>query len=305
MNSRAKELGCKNTNFITPNGLHDENHYTTAYDMALIAKEVLKFDKFREIIATRKYDIPPTNKNSETRYLYGQHQMINKNSIYYYEGCEGGKNGYTDQALNTLVSYAKNDNMELIAVVFKEHGADHYIDTAKLFDYGFENFKTVQVFSSSAFSSEILAFGENNGNKLEAGKINLKAENDIFATIPKNSTLNTSQKIFCENELTIPITEGSVLGNLEVYNNNILIGTTNLLASNTIDKIPQNIIDENEKAIKEEKIKNLKLIILKIVIILIILIIILICILEFNHRQKVKRIRARRRRRSGRTQDNI
>ena len=84
MTARAKELGCNNTNFINPNGLHSENHYTTAYDMALIAKEALKFDEFKKMIQTTYYEIPPTNKQEETRYLYAQHQMIKPPSKYVY-----------------------------------------------------------------------------------------------------------------------------------------------------------------------------------------------------------------------------
>ena len=107
MTTRAKELGCTGTNFTNANGLHDDNHYTTAHDMALIAKELLKFDFFRELMATLYYEIPPTNKQPETRYLYAQNQLIKDSSIFYYEYCEGGKTGYTTQAGNTLVAYAK------------------------------------------------------------------------------------------------------------------------------------------------------------------------------------------------------
>ena len=130
MTERAKELGCKNTNFLTANGLHDENHYTTAYDMALIAKELLSHEEYRKMMSETYYEIPPTEKQPETRYLHGQHQMLNENSLYYYEDAIGGKTGFTSEALNTLVTYAERDGMELIAVVMKCNGADHYLDTA-------------------------------------------------------------------------------------------------------------------------------------------------------------------------------
>ncbi|MDO4531047.1 MAG: D-alanyl-D-alanine carboxypeptidase family protein, partial [Bacillota bacterium] len=129
MTERAKELGCKNTNFVTANGLHNENHYTTAYDMALIAQELLTLDTYRSMMSETYYEIPPTNKQEETRYLHGQHQMLNEPSAYYYEHAIGGKTGFTSEALNTLVTYAEKDGMELIAVVMKCNAAEHYTDT--------------------------------------------------------------------------------------------------------------------------------------------------------------------------------
>ena len=173
MTERAKELGCKNTNFVNPNGLHSENHYTTAYDMALIAKEALKFEDFKNIIQTTYYEIPPTNKQEETRYLYGQHQMIKPPSIYVYEGCEGGKTGFTDEAQNTLVTYAKRNDTELIAVVFQCKGAQHYEDTIKLFDYGFSQFKTVKLSSASEVSQ---TFSVVNEKKEEIDSVFAKAK---------------------------------------------------------------------------------------------------------------------------------
>ncbi|MBQ9090670.1 MAG: D-alanyl-D-alanine carboxypeptidase, partial [Anaerotignum sp.] len=104
MTERAKELGAKNTNFINANGLHNENHYTTAHDMALIAKELLTHEEYRSMMSETYFEIPPTNKQEEIRYLHGQHQMLNENSLYYYEDAIGGKTGFTSEALNTLVT---------------------------------------------------------------------------------------------------------------------------------------------------------------------------------------------------------
>ena len=97
MTIRAKEIGAYNTNFVNPHGLHDENHYTTAYDMALIAREALKYDSFREVVGTTTYTIAPTNLVDEPRYLAHQHRLFNKKAYpnSYYEGCIGGKTGFT------------------------------------------------------------------------------------------------------------------------------------------------------------------------------------------------------------------
>ena len=144
MNDRAAELGCLNTNFVNANGLPDENHYTTVYDMALITKAALKNDIFRKISSTKTYSIPPTNIQSETRYFENHHRMV-RNTKYYYDGCFGGKTGYTIAAKNTLVTFANKNNMDLICVTMKTDGTQVYIDTAALLDYGFNNFQKINI----------------------------------------------------------------------------------------------------------------------------------------------------------------
>lgn len=138
MNLKARQLGCTNTHFNNPNGLPDETHYTTASDMAKIARAAWFNPTFRKFASTQYYEIPPTNKFAETRYLLNHHKMM-KNQTYAYDGVLGGKTGYTEAAGNTLVTYAKNDNTYLVAVVLQSvNGA--YADTANLLDYGFSNF---------------------------------------------------------------------------------------------------------------------------------------------------------------------
>lgn len=140
MNQRAAQLGCEDTHFVNPHGLHDENHYVTAYDMALIAREAYHNQTFLNIVTTVYYEIPPTNMEEETRYLLN-HQKLLSDDEWYYTGCRGGKTGYTDQALNTLVTFAKKENRILVCVNLKTDGTPIYSDTTALLDYGFDNFK--------------------------------------------------------------------------------------------------------------------------------------------------------------------
>ena len=138
MNLKARQLGCTNTHFNNPNGLPDETHYTTASDMAKIARAAWFNPTFRKFATTQYYEIPPTNKFAETRYLLNHHKMM-QNQTYAYDGVLGGKTGYTEVAGNTLVTYARNDNTYLVAVVLQSvNGA--YSDTKALLDYGFNNF---------------------------------------------------------------------------------------------------------------------------------------------------------------------
>ena len=139
MNTRAQQLGCKNTHFNNPNGLPDETHITTAGDMAKIAKAAWQNPLCRKFFTTDLYEIPPTNIFTETRYLLNHHKMM-AGRDYAYDGVLGGKTGYTDAAGATLITYAKRGNMTLVAVVMNSvNGA--WADTKSLLDYGFDNFE--------------------------------------------------------------------------------------------------------------------------------------------------------------------
>ena len=145
MNERAKELGCTGSNWVNPNGLHDEQHYTTAHDMALIASEVYQKEQFRKIMDTLEYRIGVTNLTQEERVFQQNHKMLWPENTYYYEYCTGGKTGYTDQAMTTLVTMADNGEMELAAVILYDYGVDAYTDTRAMMDYVFQNFSKVPI----------------------------------------------------------------------------------------------------------------------------------------------------------------
>lgn len=146
MNERAEALGCKDTHFENPNGLHSDDHYTSAYDMGLIAREAIQNNTFRQITKVKRYVIPPTNKYKEIRYLPNHHEMINGDQYpkYQTDYVIGGKTGFTSKSKNTLVTYARKDGMELVCVVMRSAGPalepNEYTDTRALFDYGYNNF---------------------------------------------------------------------------------------------------------------------------------------------------------------------
>lgn len=143
MNNRAKEMGAVNTHFSNASGLHSPNHYTTAYDMAMIARSCYNNTTFVNIDSTyTTYTIPPTNKTTTARYVRHRHAML-KNRTYYYEYCKGGKTGYTDAAGNTLVTFAEKNGMRLICVCYKTSEDGRYKDTKALFDWGFSDFSKV------------------------------------------------------------------------------------------------------------------------------------------------------------------
>ena len=146
MNARAQELGCVNTHFSNPHGLYSEDHYTCAYDMALIAQAAYDNPVFREIATTKEYTIPATNLVDEERSFLNHHKMMQGSEEYYENWCTGGKTGFTSDSLNTLVTYAEKDGKRLVGVVFRVNGADKaYLDTTEILNYGFDNFFTENV----------------------------------------------------------------------------------------------------------------------------------------------------------------
>lgn len=144
MNERAKELGCLNSNFTNPNGLPDDNHYTTAYDLAMIGRAFFTNEMLCRITLTRRLEIPASDTIPETKLENNSMQII-PGGTYAYENLVGCKTGYTDVARNSLVSCAEKDGMRLICVVLKDENPLHYEDTIALFNYGFSNFDKVNV----------------------------------------------------------------------------------------------------------------------------------------------------------------
>ncbi len=142
MNDRSEELGCTGSHWMNANGLHNEQHYTTAHDMALIASAVYQFEEFRTVVQTLNYTIGATNLVGETRTFQQNHKMLWEGGYYYYEYCTGGKTGYTDQSRTTLVTTADNGELQLAAVLLQDDG-NVYTDTRAMFDYVFANFSKV------------------------------------------------------------------------------------------------------------------------------------------------------------------
>lgn len=144
MNERAKELGAVNTHFANANGLPDDNHYTTCYDMAMISRAAVFNETYRKINGITSYLIPPTNLQPEFRPINSLHRLLMSGSSHY-EGCFGGKTGYTTAAGSTLVTFAERDGMTLICVVMQSTSPACFTDSAALLDYGFQSFKRVNI----------------------------------------------------------------------------------------------------------------------------------------------------------------
>ncbi|WP_367567103.1 serine hydrolase [Lacrimispora sp.] len=144
MNVKAKELGCTNSHFANPSGLNNPEHYTSAYDMALITKAAFKNPVFKEIDSTTYYKLPPNAGNPDGVHISPGHRMMKKNDSFYYPGVIGGKTGYTTLAGNTLVTFAEKNDLKLITVILKGSKPQYWTDTRGLLDFGFENFVSLK-----------------------------------------------------------------------------------------------------------------------------------------------------------------
>lgn len=190
MTVRAKELGAQNTNFVNPHGLHDSNHYTTAYDMALIASYLAYNDYFLDIMKDTTYQIPGTNKTDEIRYLYQQHSMLNptKNPKYYRKDVIGGKTGFTDEARHTLVTIARRDDTTLVAVILKGEKATYYDDTATLLDYGFDSYSPLALHSATDTLTTLPLYSVKSGKNYQAGNCSIGLTEDTSVLVHNSIT---------------------------------------------------------------------------------------------------------------------
>ena len=198
MTERAKELGAQNTHFVNANGLHDENHYTSAYDMALIGSYLAENDYFLKIMKDLTYEIPPTNITDETRYLYQQHYMLNpaRNAKLYREDVIGGKTGYTDQARHTLVTMAKQGDTTLVAVMLHSDKPAIYTDTSALFDYGFASYESLKLHTSDEIVKTLPSYLVKSGQAYQNANYGLSLLEDVSVTVPHSVSKDDIHAVF-------------------------------------------------------------------------------------------------------------
>lgn len=239
MNEKAKEYGALNTHFTNPNGLPDENHLTTAYDLAMIAKHAMENETFRNIVKSYTYIIQPTNIKKEARYLKSANRLLYSNSKIEvdgkvvpikYQGANGIKTGYTYAAQQCLVSSASRGDLNLICVVLKSTGTNIYSDTHKLLNYGFNNFKKVNLTFKNEFIDN---FPVEDG---EMPYVTGIVDENLKTNIPIDKKNEIKRKVTISEDLRAPIKKGQVIGNIEFYLGGEKIGTSNIISTMDINK---------------------------------------------------------------------
>mgnify|MGYP004530125899 FL=1 len=234
MNEKALEIGCKHTHFTNPSGIHNENHYTTAYDLALIARYCMQNSKFRNIVSMKTCTINATNKFGIRKYT-NTNDLINPSSKYYLEECVGIKTGYTAQAKNCLISACAKNNLGLICVVLganQLHSGEssRYEDSINLFKYGYSNY-SIKTFANK--DDIIKNIEVKNGTK-KTRNLDLTLEDSISGLVKNNENLPNAS-IVLNDTISAPISKGTILGTISytVGNNTY---TKNLVASHDVEE---------------------------------------------------------------------
>ncbi|MCI9066117.1 MAG: D-alanyl-D-alanine carboxypeptidase [Lachnospiraceae bacterium] len=187
MNKRAEEMGCTDTHFMNTNGLHDPEHYTSAYDLALISSYFFRNEMLCKISNTDRHHFEPTPTQPDDFYKKNKHQLINGEIPY--DGILGGKTGYTDNSRQTLVTCAEQNGMRLVCVVLKEESPDQFTDTAELFDYGFQNFQVLNISENEKkYTIESTGFLQIGDDVFGSSKPILSIDTDSYVIIPNTVT---------------------------------------------------------------------------------------------------------------------
>lgn len=197
MNETAARLGCQDSHFVTPNGIHDDNHYTSAYDMAQIARRFFSIDILARIAGTPKHQIPQSSTQPNDNMIVYAKSKLHEGKEYAYDGLIGTKTGYTGQARQTLVSCAEKNGLRLICVVMKEEAPYQYTDTIELFNYGFNNFESVSIASKDTrFNMNSISFFSTDSDLFGNSKPILELDSNNYVILPVGADLNnTTTKI--------------------------------------------------------------------------------------------------------------
>jgi len=234
MNQKASQIGCNNTHFTNPSGIHDSEHYSTAYDMALIARYCMKNQVFRNTVSKTSCTVAATDKYEE-RYFKNTNDLINPKSDYYYEYAIGTKTGYTSQAKRCLIATSLKDNLELITVTLGAQSTlddTRYQDTINLFEYGFSNYKIAKIATKNTNVKDIVI---ENATK-DTQNLSLLVKNDITGIVPASSDLvNLNYEVKLNDLIAAPIQEGAVLGKV-TYNFGEFEYTADLVANHSVEE---------------------------------------------------------------------
>ncbi len=239
MNERAAKIGLSDTNFVTPSGLHDDNHYSTAYDMALLTREALKNQTFKEICGTQSVKIKFGNPPYE-RWLVNTNKLL-----HLYDYCIGVKTGFTDEAGRCLVSAAEKDGISLICVTL--NAPNDWSDHIKLYDYGF----SVTELQEIDYDFSELSVAVAGGDKENLSVVPVEAP--VYSVINGNVPKITSE-ILLNKFVYAPVTTGQCVGKINFYSNDALIFSTDLVTSESSDII----IKKYEPSLLEKIINYIK-----------------------------------------------
>lgn len=243
MNTRAEELGCENTHFVNPNGIHNDDHYSTAYDLYLIANEAMKNPEFRKIVSTPTYTLPSTDKYADNdRVCKSTNQLIhvnnsNRSDNYYYKYCIGIKTGFTTQAQNCLISQASKDGLEILNVVLgagttEDNLSIRFLDSIELFEYAYNNYAMTTIKEQN---DVIKTIEVKNGTK-KTKNLDLLSKDNLTVFHNLDIDVKTLEpEITLKENFKAPIKQGDIVGTA-LYKVDDLEYKTELIAGHDVEK---------------------------------------------------------------------
>ncbi len=230
MNELAQSIGATNSHFANPHGLDNAEHYTTAYDLALITAYALDNPIFKEIVSTKSYQIEATNK-SEKRYLTNKNRLLSS-----LQGCCGVKTGYTSKAGRCLVSACERGNLTTVCVVL--NCGPMFEESAALLNASFNDYENVKIIDKNKEIYNEYILDENQG------KLYLYTDEDYYYPLAKGEF----EKLRLEYNVSLDTaTEGDEVGKIDIFFDNCLLKSLKLYTMNKIDKL----IDSNTLQISE------------------------------------------------------
>ena len=241
MNQKAQELGMTGTHFVNPCGSHDDNHYTTARDLAILSKYAMKNEQFREIVKMPIYKIPATNKYTSERILVNTNLFLgtSRSTYYYYPPAIGIKTGHTSQAGYCLVSAASYNDTELLAIVMNCKNVDtkeqaySYLDSKTLFDFGFDNYTHQPLAKVGDIVSDSKVYEAKNDMRVA-----VTVDNDVSALISnkEGSADLIKMSVNMPEQIAAPIKKGDILGTVTYTYQDVPVGEANLVATNDVER---------------------------------------------------------------------
>lgn len=238
MNDRAKALGMKNTQFSNASGLPDANHYISAYDVALMSKELLKHDKINEWLSIYMYDMKVGKNKPSVQTMVNTNRLIKE-----YEGATGIKTGSTNEAGYCLSGSAKRGNLQLIAVVMGSENSKIRFDEAKrMLDYGFANYDSVSIGKKGDIIGVVPV------EKGRLTEVELVLERDSYILLPKGEKGKVSKIVNLPDFVEAPLMPGNEVGTLSIYVDEKEVDKVKLVSKNSVEKA--NLINILDRTIK-------------------------------------------------------
>lgn len=278
MNQRAQQLGMKGTHFVTANGLHDDEHYTTAEELSILMKEALKHNILREIMSVSSYKIPPTNKNNQERILINTNKLILESNEYYDSNVVCGKTGYTTPAGNVLVAYSEVEGMGVITVLMKADKGRVFKETSAIVKYCAENLELVKI-------ENILDYAKSVPALTGGAQIMVSPAESFYILTHKGDDYEEYKVSYVLPEEIVEKTEkGEKLGTLTIFNGKTAVGTVDMVslsshgfetAPGTTAKSSDHTSTTGEEQTQTNKVKDVFGVVLKIFLIVLVLVFIL------------------------------